>query len=341
MERITLGNTVFEGKNNAYLFDGAQTVLVDTGVAVDDTRDQLAAGLEAHGRSFSDLDAVVLTHYHADHTGLAGEIQTASGADVYAHEADAPLIAGDEDAWAAMEATQRELFEQWGMPAEAREELLAFFAAGEEAGIYGADVDVTTFAAGDTLEFDGLELEVLHAPGHTAGLSCFVPRGPTAPGDGTAVLTGDALLPKYTPNVGGADVRVDRPLAAYVETLETLAGRGFDRAWPGHRDPIDEPADRARFILEHHEERAYRVLSALSEDQPADAWTVSARLFGDLEAIHILHGPGEAYAHLEHLLEAGDVERAEGGYRLAAGSADRLESRDDGRWKLSTTGRSV
>ncbi len=332
MQRITLGNTVFEGENNAYLFDGEATVLVDTGVATSETRAELEAGLAEYDVAFEDVDAIVLTHYHADHSGLAGEIQAESDATVYAHEADAALIAGDEDAWAALEAKQRRLFDEWGMPQDAREELLAFLAAGEESSIYGDPVDVTTFSSDDALSVPGLTLEVLHAPGHTAGLSCFVPEGTND------VLTGDALLPVYTPNVGGADVRVDDPLAAYCRTLETVADRGFDRAWPGHRDPIDDPAGRARYILEHHEERAFRVLSVLDVHGPADAWTVSAHLFGDLSNIHILHGPGEAYAHLEHLVETGELERREMSYELTDETKARLAAWSDAegkRWPLS------
>ena len=44
-------------------------------------------------------------------------------------------------------------------------------------------------------------------------------------------------------------------------------------------------------------------------DGPATPWAVSADLFGSLSAIHILHGPGEAFAHLEHLRDAGVVAR--------------------------------
>lgn len=47
-----------------------------------------------------------------------------------------------------------------------------------------------------------------------------------------------------------------------------------------------------------------------------DAWTVSAHLFGDLDGIHVLHGPGEAYAHLEHLRDAGAVVITDRKYEL-------------------------
>lgn len=43
---------------------------------------------------------------------------------------------------------------------------------------------------------------------------------------------------------------------------------------------------------------------------------MSAQLFGDLGGIHTMHGPGEAYAHLEHLVGAGVAVRSEDQYAL-------------------------
>jgi glyoxylase-like metal-dependent hydrolase (beta-lactamase superfamily II) len=173
---------------------------------------------------------------------------------------------------------------------------------------------VTPLADGDRLHVGGRDLRVRHAPGHTAG-SCVLEFDGDA---GREAFVGDAVLPEYTPNVGGADVRVDRPLATYLDTLDALAARDYDRVWPGHRDPIDDPTGRIETIVDHHRERTERVVEVLREHGPADAWTVSAHLFGDLHGIHVMHGPGEAHAHLEYLAEQGLVERTAEGYRVRA-----------------------
>jgi glyoxylase-like metal-dependent hydrolase (beta-lactamase superfamily II) len=329
MERIALTNSTFEGGNNAYLFDdGPETVLIDTGDWTETTREQLDAGLADHGVAVPDVDRVFLTHWHPDHTGLAGDIQAESGAEVYVHAADAPLVEGDEDARDDLEATQRRYFEAWGMPTRKRAELRERMAVVNRGAT--RTPTVTTFEDGAIFSVNGRDLRVVHASGHAAGLCLF-----EVDLDGKrAVFSGDALLPVYTPNVGGADVRVDRPLERYVRALRRIAEADYDRAWPGHRDPIDDPAGRAEHIVHHHEERAWRVLDALDRKGPADTWTVSADLFGDLEGIHVLHGPGESYAHLEHLERAGAVVSEDGHYRLTEESKEVLADRDTERVDL-------
>jgi glyoxylase-like metal-dependent hydrolase (beta-lactamase superfamily II) len=298
MDAIPLDNEEFEGRNNAYLLDDDGVGLVDTGVATPRTRRELRERLADRGYEFFDIDSIALTHWHPDHAGLAGEIQATSGATVYAHAADAPLIEGDPGALSALDDRRLALLEEWGLPERKREALLDFLAAHE--GIAGEPAEVTRIEDGETIEVGGVTLETFHTPGHAAGLCCFEVGG--------EAFVGDTILPVYTPNVGGADVRVEAPLATYLDSLARLAERDYDRVWPGHRDPIEEPNDRAREIAAHHRERTERVLGVL-EDGAADAWTVSAHLFGELEGIHVLHGPGEAFAHLDHLERGGCVER--------------------------------
>jgi glyoxylase-like metal-dependent hydrolase (beta-lactamase superfamily II) len=325
VKRIRLHNTVFEGANNVYVLDGATTTLVDAGVATDDTRTALREGLADYGLTFGDVDRILLTHWHYDHTGLAGEIQAESGATVLIHAADAGLVAGDPAALREERERREARFAEWGIPEGPRAELTDFL--GRHEALAGADVDVTPFEGGETLAAGDREVEVLHLPGHAAGLSAFVfdadGAGGSAEDRGEEAFVGDAVLPTYTPNVGGADVRLADPLGDYVDSLTRLIDRGLTRAWPGHRDPIEDPTDRAATILDHHRERTERVLRVLDEHGPCDAWTVSAHLFGDLANIHILHGPGEAWAHLNHLERHGVVARDERcRYEVVDGDAD-------------------
>ncbi|WP_136588728.1 MBL fold metallo-hydrolase [Salinigranum halophilum] len=316
VRRIQLGNTVFEGKNDVYvLHQGDWVALVDAGIALPETRVELESGLRSLGLALSDVDDVVLTHWHADHAGFAGAIQAESGATVHVHAADADLVSGDEAAWEAYHAREERRFEEWQLPDEPRRELRSFLDGHADAR--GEPVEVTPFEDGARLRVGGVALDVVHLPGHAAGLCGFAfdEERPEA-------FVGDAILPKYTPNVGGADLRVDSPLDAYTASLERIVDADWHRAWPGHRDPIDAPADRARTILEHHRERTRRVVAVLDDHGPCDVWTVSAHLFGALERIHILHGPGEAWAHLDHLCRAGAVERDGHRYRLVDSEVD-------------------
>jgi glyoxylase-like metal-dependent hydrolase (beta-lactamase superfamily II) len=328
VHRISLQNSAFEGNNTAYLFDeGPDIVLIDPGDPTQTTREQLEVALANRGHTFADIDRILLSHWHPDHTGLAAAIQRASGARVHIHEADAPLVLDDETAWEAMRERQRNRFDEWGIPETKRDELLTCFDASPDRDPLNT---VESFTDGRTFEVDGHELRAIHMPGHTAGLSGFVSEGT----ENRELFSGDALLPVYTPNVGGADVRVEQPLEQYLTTLKAIISGGFACAWPGHRHLIDDPRARAEHIIHHHEERAWRVLDTLAAHGPADPWTISDNLFGELEGIHILHGPGEAYAHLNHLKRTGDIVHTDAGYRVTESTIGQLTEITDERWPL-------
>ncbi len=318
MARLQLDNAEFEGANAVYLLgiDDGPLTLVDTGVGTPPVEREFRENLDELGVNITDVEQILLTHHHADHAGLAGTIQAESDATVRAHPDEQGLIERTPEAVAQYRERLEACLFEWGMPSEKRAALRSFLEAAE---LWSSDrATVQPMTAGDTVRAGDKTLEAVHLPGHTVGQIGFLDRG----SDETVLYAGDALLPTYTPNVGGADVRVEAALATYVRTLSWIIEAEPDRVLPGHRQPIEEPVGRAREILGHHRDRTERVVDVLDSVGSADAWTVSDTLFGDLEAIHILHGPGEAAAHLEHLVDAGVVSETDGTYTLLESDID-------------------
>jgi len=287
MERISLSNAAFEGDNNVYVFDdGPETVLIDTGDGTEETRRQLEAGLADVGVTFADVDRVFLTHWHGDHTGLAGHIQAQSGADVFVHEADAPLVGGDADALADLRARRETYFDEWGCQRRSNGRSTSGSASTKRRARPRASRRSRTVIRSLSMA--------------TNSRSHIGPVTLPACVSSSVTWTGDATCSVATPSSPRVHAerqgrrRPGRAAAAKVPPVSPAdSRRGLRRAWPGHRSPIDAPAERAAEIIHHHEERAWRVLDVLEQRGPADTWTVSAELFGDLHGIHVLHGPGE------------------------------------------------
>ncbi len=304
MEQLRVENQEFEGPSNAYLFEAEPTTLIDTGIATETGRRQLTEALSAHGYGFSDIEQIFLTHFHYDHAGLAGDIQAASGATVYAHELECQVLPGVGST--SLLEFDGDRVDAWGIPDEQRERLEAYLAG--VATLAGEPVEVTPVKTGSRLEVPGDTVTVHHAPGHTAGHVVFS-RVQTSD-----VFGGDVILPTYTPNIGGADIRLDDPLGTYLETLEWFDATQSGPVWPGHGDRIDDVSGRIRSIRAHHRRRLDRVADVLDRDRPSTPWEVALAVFGSLAGIHVLNGTGEAAAHLTHLERHGVVARRHKGY---------------------------
>jgi glyoxylase-like metal-dependent hydrolase (beta-lactamase superfamily II) len=154
----------------AYLICAEQVTLIDSGVA--GAEQAIFDYLEGIGRS-REIRRLLLTHSHPDHIGAARAIHAATGCSVLASEG--------ERGW--IEDTERQLTER---PVPGFHSLV------------GGPVAVDALlAAGDLLELDdGLTLEVLATPGHSAGSLSFLLRQERVLFSGDAVpVPGD--LPIY------------------------------------------------------------------------------------------------------------------------------------------------
>jgi glyoxylase-like metal-dependent hydrolase (beta-lactamase superfamily II) len=153
------------GHTDLYLLEGDTLAIIDTGV-VDSPSKYIGPALEPYGLTLADIDIILNTHGHHDHTGGNGEVAEASGAKVYIHEADA-AIAEDIDCQFDTCFANRQILV--GHP----ERLAAARAALKISAGQPTKVD-TRLTDGELVDLGkGIRLRVVHTPGHSRGSACF------------------------------------------------------------------------------------------------------------------------------------------------------------------------
>lgn len=127
--------------------------------------------------------------------------------------------------------------------------------------------DAQDLLDGQVLVVEGLRIEVLATPGHTADSVCF-----NLPNEGS-LLTGDTVLGRGTSVVA----HPDGSLAPYLNSLHRLQSvEGVARLLPGHGPVIENPAAVLAYYLQHRAERLAQVRAAVAAGATTPAEVVQA-----------------------------------------------------------------
>lgn len=293
------------GPVTVYLADapGEPLTLLDTGPLHSPTWSALQAGLAALGYSPAHLERIVLSHTHVDHIGLAADLVGASGAQVLSHPWNIDRLSDFDADREQTVAFYADLLRRSAVPAAV---LAAVGWVTKGMKNFARPVAVSaTLAEGQILRLAGRDWQVIHTPGHSAGLICFYEP------QSRLFLSGDHLLadissnPVVEPPPPGQAERLCS-LAAYRDSLRRVAAMDIALALPSHGPAIADVAGLVARRLAFHEQRLAQVLAAL-RDGARTTWDVVQILFPNRSPLDTFLAVSEVIGHLDVLELEGKI----------------------------------
>jgi glyoxylase-like metal-dependent hydrolase (beta-lactamase superfamily II) len=272
LDRVTLPMRGAPPTVNVYLLRGRRGwILIDT-------------GMPYVRFAPADLELILVTHLHPDHSGLAAPLREATGAPVALHPADAALLADIHRPGAYARALETQLAFAGTPPDTAR----AVLDAGTRLmQLFPALTPDIALHHGQTFDTELGPAAILHTPGHSPGHCCVWLEQPRL------LLSGDHVLEASTPHIGylpNAD-----PLADFAATLPALEALPAAQVLPGHGEPFTGLVPAIERIRHRQRARAERLRHLLTENgrSPHELLT---RLFARVQR------PGDYHFALSSLL---------------------------------------
>ncbi len=144
-------------------------------------------------------------------------------------------------------------------------------------------------ADGDRVSGPGWTLEAVATPGHASNHLCYALL------EENALFSGDHVMGWSTTVVSPPD----GDMAAYLESLDKIAARGFATLWPTHGPPVRDVAPFLSAYREHRLEREAQILAQLAKGAGRIPEMVGEIYAGVDPRLH----PAAAHSVLAHLIK--------------------------------------
>ncbi|KKX63403.1 MBL fold metallo-hydrolase [Pseudomonas putida] len=284
-------------------------VVVDTGMNTAQTREVWDRVLSEVCGGLPVL-AVVCTHFHSDHAGVAAWLSERFHCPVYMTASEFQSLhvrfpADQPPGWDFLD-----FYRKAGVTDEHSTEM---FAVMSNAHFLPAPLNhFRRLQEGSCLHIGGRNWQVVIGRGHSPEHACLY-----AADDGL-LISGDQVLPRITSTVGvHATQPLANPLREWLDSIEHLRSLPDSvLVLPAHERPFFNLHERLDQLQAHHQGHLAQMLAAC--DEPRTVLELMALLFPKLSGrFDELMALGETLAHANYLVAEGSLEREEdrGRYR--------------------------
>ncbi|HUX74212.1 MAG TPA: MBL fold metallo-hydrolase [Steroidobacteraceae bacterium] len=286
------------------LEDAGGWTIVDTGLNSPQTIGAWQAAFAA-SLSRSPVSRVLVTHMHPDHCGLAGWIAQRFKTRLWMTRLEyltCRLMASDTGSTAPADGIDFYVGAGWDDRAIERYQE-KFGAFGEM--IHPLPASFRRIVDGESLTIGTQRWRIVVGKGHSPEHAClYCPEL-------KLLISGDQILPRISSNVSVYPTEPDAdPLGDWLESLAAIKARVADDVLvlPAHNSPFIGLHARIDALIDSHRGALTRLQAALAE--PRRAVDIFGTLFSRAIGPAVLGmATGEAVAHLNHLLKAGQVSR--------------------------------
>lgn len=314
---------------NVYLLRGERGwTAVDTGLNAERTR-ELWEHIAAHHLDGLPIEALVCTHWHYDHAGVAHWFAERFGVPVHMTLGEYYVMRTyAEPPPDPLPPARLGFYLRAGLSAERVRQL--FDDVRRDRFMAPAPPSFHRLRDGDELAIGARRWRVVVGEGHSPEHACLYDA------EGGLLLAGDQLLPRISSNVLVGDIEPEaNPLALWLDSLARLERLAPDTlVLPSHQEAFRGLRLRTRELTGHHQQQLDTLRDLLRAHGHASAFETMQQLFPRRRgAIDDMLALGETIAHLSWLYHAGEAR-----HRLDDGGIRRYELVEAGGRPRHTTG---
>ncbi|EQB68392.1 MAG: hypothetical protein AMDU5_GPLC00012G0032 [Thermoplasmatales archaeon Gpl] len=283
------------------LDDGKNKILIDTGMD-----DQIDTFLESRGVDIENINMVLLTHLHIDHVGGVNKLHNNYNLNGYIGKEDLRRIEAIQSSAKGFISWQIDYLRRNGVPDKFLENLTESHPVFRELKNY-LDLKLEPLEAIKNLP-NGIR--TLHVPGHSPGSTCYFVN------DSTALMSGDHILERITPNISYYDEEEDM-LGEYLSSLIKTKNIKVKATFPGHGKPFGNQNERIDQLIKHHGDRMNEIME-LVRDKWLTAYETAHKMRWSkgrtMESMNMMESNfaiGEVISHLRHMESTGTLDKKE------------------------------